>query len=239
MGTCTVVPIEGTALNTVFTFTATNWEGNELPFKYEYSFLSVNGNFLTVLSWSDLRDVESALPAGRPVSQYALDTRVRVSNALSARTAKIQVVTVWPSVDLATTSDHSSNSNTSLLYSTLADAILSEDGSVAYAYEMKGLIVSIIDTAISANCSAVSDVFCAGLKRADCSVVVGTCGHCLDGNFGEYGHKNCPCISDTADSSSAAAAQFLMQESMRVRMSQTPDTLHKHGNEARATREWA
>ena len=84
-GTCQVSPLSGITLETIFTFTCSDWQDHDSPLRYEFIYFtgkdSLNVAYKGVTSSKDTK-----LPAGEKTNNFTIDFRVRVTDAFGAFT---------------------------------------------------------------------------------------------------------------------------------------------------------
>jgi hypothetical protein len=180
-GTFVVTPADGTEMSTVFQFLATVWTDSNLPISYQFGFTSASTGAAMVLQGRGQGSVASStLPAGKLISQYALECVVQVFDALNAMSTASATVRVEPQV------------NVTALQSTMRSQLTASLGNNEAT---KGLLS--VSGAVLNTVSCVLAPACASLNRGACSAVQNTCGECLSGYVGEPGDRNSQCI-DTA-----------------------------------------
>ena len=174
-------PISGTMLSTLFEFSASRWQDEDLPISYEYAYeISTASPFSVMQSKSELPICYSVLPAG--VGDENTDVTVRVQvfdnlNANSIGTTSVSVIAVKVTTDDLTL----------LVNSSFSPGEPADSDATRRAVSLVG---SILNTA---NCSVSLD--CAALYRHPCSAVDNTCGVCLSGYYGDSLYSNTRCVS--------------------------------------------
>lgn len=186
-GTFSVSPLTGTALSTLFQFTASGWSAGDvtdLPLTYSMSVLvpytmSIQTNALTS-SASALLSATAGTTAATTVSVQLL-----VSGSTgSVSSPVVTTAAVFPNIALAS----DTSALTSLFNGQVSKALSASDPqAVAQAV---GLIASTLTP--STNCS--TPVRCARLNRGNCSDTAFTCGSCLPGYDGVIGDYNGLCL---------------------------------------------
>jgi hypothetical protein len=163
-------------LYTAYLFVASEWEDEDLPVTYEFSYESLSGGYLVHRPRLELSHSSSLLPRGR---SDVLSTRVRVFDVLDGEAMESQGVEVLEVV-------MSVGDKESFLLSSLSTS----EGDVDEMSKSISLGSSLLN---SVDCSGAED--CGELNRESCSTTVGTCGECVAGYVGESGHANSVCVS--------------------------------------------
>ena len=84
-GKCTVNPQSGITLVTEFTIACANWQDDDLPLQYEFSYVR-NGDLLNVVYKGFKDNKVTKLPAGEKANNFTIDFRVRVADSFGAFT---------------------------------------------------------------------------------------------------------------------------------------------------------
>ena len=87
-------PPTGTMLLTPFQFAAIQWQDDDLPMTYEYSYSTNYENYLAICSRSELSFCSSLLPAGLDIFGNAVDIKVVVYDRLNAASESSSVALV-------------------------------------------------------------------------------------------------------------------------------------------------
>ena len=178
-GEYSVSPPSGVMMSTRFSFSATHFEDSDLPVTYEFAYQSTSGSYLVHRARLEKSFTESELPNGRASTGDLLSTRLQVFDRMDA------VCVVYESVEVK--ANHATAAETqNYLVSSLASG-------AGYADEVKRVVAVTSCVINSVNCSLAPN--CSLLHRAPCSTSPGTCGECILGYFGEFGHANSLCLS--------------------------------------------
>jgi hypothetical protein len=177
LGSLSVNPEIGTALNTKFNFLASNWIDDNLPLSYKFGYLDSSRHVIFVRDRAGINSALSLLPPGVTQSHDNLLCLLRVFDSFDAYNSwnTSVVVQVNSTVDWK-------SSLVPLLDSSRPQ-------------ETK-LIVSLVTSMLNVkNCSSAPN--CATLYREDCATAPNTCGECLNGYLGESGNANSPCFDES------------------------------------------
>jgi hypothetical protein len=170
----------GLMVETKFDFVASQWEDDDLPITYEFSYQSTSSLdiYLVIRSRMEVSFSSSSLPQGRNDEKNLLETKVTVFDRLDGKSELLQSVEVLEKkISITEIQD--------LVFASLN----ASEGNVEEMSKAISLGSSILNTA---NCS--SSPNCERLNRLGCTTTTGTCGECLDGYLGEEGHANSQCL---------------------------------------------
>ena len=185
-GLFSVSPLSGRELETSFLHQASLWRDVDLPLEYEFGYLfpADPSTALAVQSKSADTNGFSLLPSGLAGDGYNVTCYVKVYDSYGAETLSSHIVKVSLSSQLQAVASFSSWAASALKNATPnADALLE-------VISIAGTVLSRPNCTLSYNCSA--------LHRSDCSTTSFTCGSCLTGYIGNYGHSNSQCYLESA-----------------------------------------
>jgi hypothetical protein len=180
-----VSPQRGLELTEEFTFVALYWsDDGDLPITYDFGFRDSSGDRVDLQGQSEVSSMTTYLNAPANVNG-SVECVARVYDSLASFATSVFTVDVFPSENI---------SAASLLrdLKTTVDAVV---GNYSFGLDK---IVSVYGAAFnSANCSRSPS--CSPLHRNHCTSTSHTCGECLEGFYGEQGHRNTQCLPIAPD----------------------------------------
>jgi len=180
-GVFEVSPGNGTALNTMFSFSASQWADDDVPLSYEFGFSTTEIGTNVIKGRSEAAFCSSYLPVGRATSGYTVVCSARVFDALSAYTkAESSII-----VNEIAFSDES-------LRLKISEQLALGEWDIDI---MKGTVAIASSMLNTRDCSSTPD--CVELHREECSYTKNTCGECFAGFIGVEGDDNSLCINET------------------------------------------
>ena len=193
-GVYEVSPSKGLMLNTTFVFVASQWEDQDIPLSYEFSYQSSSSStsYLVHRSRQELSFASSKLPQGRSSDSNLLLTRVQVFDVLDGKS--------WSVVSVEVTVKKMSSLEVG---SVLSSSLLLSEGDPEAMSKTISLGSCVLN---SVNCSGAGN--CSSLHRASCGRRSGSCGECLLGYVGESGDANTPCVSMSSFSSTSSISSI-------------------------------
>ena len=182
-GYLSVSPLEGTSLETFFTLFTISWsdDASDYPLSFAFDYYSNNPDYVTKIKpFSEGTSASSMLGQGLESMNYAVTC---VSTAMD----------VWGDINNAETivQVKPAVKNIAQLSTVLSDTV---------SAALKSADVDSITLVLSAATSSLNTVDCSSspncmmLNRNNCSLVINTCGACLEGFFGVLGPSNVVCI---------------------------------------------
>jgi hypothetical protein len=172
-GVFTVVPTEGNAYSTQYTFSATKWSDENLPISYEFGYISSSGTYLVLLSKSESTYGSSMLSAGLDINSYIISSRAQIFDSLDGSSIRNFDVTVRQRAAM----------NATELQSFVQAQLSGGTTNVNSIKQSTTLVSSLLN---QVNCSYAPN--CSSLNRKECSTTANTCGSCVVGDYiGEIG----------------------------------------------------
>lgn len=185
-GVFSVTPPSGQAFVTPFSFSASIWSAMNMPISYQFGYLSISGEFLSLQQKSELSFATSLLPAGNSAANYAIQCQLRVFDSFStlttaSRSIAVELVDAAANVGSALANLKLGGLNSNFIMTSLA---------------MLGSVLNQpMDCTHAPNCML--------LNRTQCTMLPNTCGPCVAGFVGNTGSGNDPCIPSTAAATAA------------------------------------
>lgn len=175
-------PLYGSALNTSFAFSATDWLDNIEDFPLVYRFnsysLEAEDSFL-IRDFSTVSETTSVLGPGLAALDYNVTCVLSVADNLGSRVSRELWVEIVPQTDLSLVLQ---NTLSLLNASTGSDDTIKVLGASARS-------------SMYVNCSGAPS--CASLNRLECKSTPSTCGACMsDYQIGEFGDANSVCVDE-------------------------------------------
>ena len=183
-----VTPDSGVELNDPFKFVASAWSDQDIPFQYQFGYLSTAGAYTVLSSKSQSAFGESQLPAGVESDGYVIVCVAEIFDSYLAASTAYDTVTVRKGAER--------NSSETLQYieSIIGSGSASADG-IKQSNALGAYLLNSVNCSLAPNCAA--------LNRADCFRTAHTCGDCVSSDFlGEEGDSNQACVAVTAFGSS-------------------------------------
>eukprot|EP01038_Epipyxis_sp_PR26KG_P004991 gene4991-6977_t len=179
-----VSPVQGIAVETVFTLSAPRWSdsSSNYPLKYSFGYFVSNdlSDFIIVRN-ADLRTSFSSLfGPGLLSNKYRISTVVVVNDSLGSASNSTFNIIVQPK--------NISSSIINTLNKTLQFYTTQFDSS-----SIGQTINAAVESINRVNCSV--SISCYVLNRYECSQTPATCGECMTGFNGVIGDSNLPCYS--------------------------------------------
>jgi len=170
----------GLMLETVFSFVASQWEDEDIPISYEFSYQSPfsSTNYLVHRSRQEISYSSSKLPSSNNGNKLLL-TQVKVFDILDGKSSSFMSVEVLEK-----------KISSLEIQNILESSLLSSEGDVEEMTKSISLGSSVIN---SVDCS--KSPVCSSLNRENCMRKEGSCGSCLSGYIGEEGDSNSICKS--------------------------------------------
>ena len=173
-----VRPDRGVELSTLFSFSATFWQDNDLPLGFAFGYLTLSGYYMDMQSRSESAFVESVVPCishQQPIQSIY----VKVFDSMDANTTAFAQIHVAPQPNL-----------TAVHLSYLLDKNVLSGGYSIAQQQWIGAIGSALNTV---DCSLVKNCF-HKYGRHDCLRTSGQCGPCFNSSFiGPPGDGNTVC----------------------------------------------
>lgn len=177
-----VTPPSGRELITPFSFTALNWQEEDLPLSFEFGFfLSAQLLSMIVNPRSLMSFASATLPGGAASNGFIIDGFVNVFDVYGANNSATSAVEVLKG-----------EASSSRLQE-IGSQILSTSTQPAQAQQLISTLTAVLN---SVDCSDSPN--CASLNRFPCANVANTCGSCLSGFLGESGESNQMCLSQAS-----------------------------------------
>ena len=104
LGNFAISPETGIELSTLFTFSCSQWQDENLPLQYQFSYVSSTGNPVTVRSLAENTFASAQLPAGDVFSDFELVGIAQVFDSYLANTSTTTIVYVQSSAALSDSS---------------------------------------------------------------------------------------------------------------------------------------
>ena len=201
LGSFAVLPVVGEEIRTQFSFTASNWQDEDLPLSYAFGFISSTGSLLNIQSKSEQSYGVSTLPAGPDFLENVLECVMQVYDSMNAHFGASNYTTVKRSTLSAADLQQK-------ILQTLSDSTGSADGT-------KQVLAAASSVLNTVNCSLAPN--CLALHRNRCSSVAHTCGSCLTGFLGEASDRNTLCVDAvTVFATSSLTAQSAKQTKCQI-----------------------
>ena len=94
-GNCDVMPTEGKAYETTFTFRCSNWKANNLPLLYVFAYQDPYTLLRTTLFRTEEDEFSIKLPPGDPAEKFLLTVYFSVIDPLGAEIDNHKLITVF------------------------------------------------------------------------------------------------------------------------------------------------
>jgi hypothetical protein len=184
-GSFLVTPTAGEEVVDLFVFGCTQWQDDDLPISYQFSYRSVSGNAVIMKSVSQATFASFALPAGAAENAYQVTCLADILDHLNAYT------TQSVNVQVTTSNRLTANLTQELLNTTLAALTTSTNpDTIKQAAALTSYLLNKVNCSLAPNCTQ--------LHRKACYRTEQTCGACLSNDLiGIAGDANTACYTAT------------------------------------------
>ena len=91
-GSCSVSPVNGTAIDTEFNITCNGWQDDDLPLTYEFRYHTNTG--MVVITKGSEANVTTRLPVGDPLKDFVITIETQIIDHLGASEMYLMAVYV-------------------------------------------------------------------------------------------------------------------------------------------------